>query len=128
MSALEWLDAVRADLRRATPGPWRAALLDGVDYEDGSSCYRGGIYPARIGAPPIILTNGVDRMDARLIASAPDRLDRMEKALRAVLERHRPQPHTVSALFPYPLCECGLEWGDDGCPTVTEIKEELSDE
>ena len=52
----------------------------------------------------------------------------VEKALRAVLERHRPRPNTVSALFPYPLCECMLEWGDDGCPTVTEIKEELSDE
>ena len=62
------------------------------------------------------------------IASAPDRLDKMEKALRAVLERHRPRPNTVSALSPYPLCECGLEWGDDGCPTVTTIREALSDE
>ena len=25
MSAHGWLDAVRADLRRATPGPWRTA-------------------------------------------------------------------------------------------------------
>ena len=90
MSALEWLNAVRADLDEATPGPWRAALLDGVDYDDGSSSYRGGIYPAHIGAPPIILTNGVDRRDATLIASAPDRLDRMERALRGVVERHRP--------------------------------------
>ena len=128
MTALEWLDAVRADLRRATPGPWRAALLDGVDYDDGSSSYRGGIYPAHVGAPPIILTNSVDRLDATLIASAPDRLDRMERALRGALAMHRPRPNTVSALSPYPLCECGLEWGDDGCPTVTAIKEELSDE
>ena len=90
MSALEWLDAVRADLDAATPGPWRAALLDGVDYDDGSSSYRGGIYPAHIGAPPIILTNGVDRLDATLIVSTPDRLDRMERALRGVVERHRP--------------------------------------
>ena len=90
MSALEWLDAVRADLDAATPGPWRAALLDGVDYDDGSSSYRGGIYPAHIGAPPIILTNSVDRLDATLIVSTPDRLDRMERALRGVVERHRP--------------------------------------
>ena len=124
----EFLDRVRADLDAATPGPWRAALFDGVDYDDGSSCYRGGIYPARIGAPPIILTNGVDRLDATLIASAPDRLDRMERALRGVMAMHRPRPNTVSALSPYPLCECGSEWGDDGCPTVTAIKEELGDE
>ena len=128
MTALEWLDAVRADLAAATPGPWRAALFDGVDYDDGSSSYRGGIYPAHVGAPPIILTNSVDRLDARLIASAPDRLDRMERALRAVMAMHRPRPNTVSALSPYPLCECGLEWGDDGCPTVTTIREALSDE
>ena len=128
MTAHEWLDAVRADLDAATPGPWRAALFDGVDYGDGSSSYRGGIYPAHIGAAPIILTNSVDRLDATLIASAPDRLDRMERALRCVLEMHRPRPNTVSALSPYPLCECGLEWGDDGCPTVTTIRDELSDE
>ena len=125
MSALEWLDAARADLDAATPGPWRAALFDGVDYDDGSSSYRGGIYPAHVGAPPIILTNSVDRRDARLIASAPDRLDRMERALRGVLEMHRPRPNTVSALYPHPLCECGLEWGDDGCPTAVTIREAL---
>ena len=123
----DFLDRVRADLNAATPGPWRAALFDGVDYDDGSSSYRGGIYPAHIGAPPIILTNGVDRQNANLIASAPDRLDRMERALRGVTAMHRPRPNTVSALSPYPLCECGLEWGDDGCPTVDAIKEELGD-
>ena len=90
MSALEWLDGVRADLEAATDGPWRAALFDGVKYEDGSSSYRAGIYPADVGPPPIILTNSVDRRDATLIASAPDRLDRMERALRGVVERHRP--------------------------------------
>ena len=124
----DFLDRVRADLDAATPGPWRAALLDGVDYDDGSSSYRGGIYPAHIGAPPIILTNGVDRQNANLIASAPDRLDRMERALRDVTVMHRPRPNTVSALYPYPLCECGLEWGDDGCPTVTTIQGALGDE
>ena len=113
MSALEWLDAVRADLAAATPGPWRAALFDGVDYDDGSSSYRGGIYPAHVGAPPIILANSVDRLDATLIASAPDRLDRMERALRGVMEMHR-------------RSGCREPW--DTCPTVTTIREALSDE
>ena len=128
----EFLDRVRADLAAATLGPWRAVLFDGVDYDDGSSSYRGGIYPAYVGAPPIIFTNSVDRLDATLIASAPDRLDRMERALRGVMEMHRPEPQEVNTVDDpvwIMFCrECGLEWGDDGCPTVTEIKEELSDE
>ena len=64
---------------------------------------------------------------ARAMNSNPSH-DRMERALRAVLNLHAPQPNTVSALSPHPLCECGLEWGDDGCPTVTTIQEALSDE
>ena len=123
MSALEWLDAVRADLDEATPGPWRAALLDGVDYDDGSSSYRGGIYPAHIGAPPIILTNSVDRRDARLIASAPDRLDRMERALRAVLDLA--ETVNAAAIIPTstPMMNTGyrLAMGDD----VAAIEEAL---
>ena len=126
MSALEWLDAVRARLDAATPGPWRAALLDGVDHDDGSSSYRGGIYPAHIGAPPIILTNGVDRQNANLIASAPDRLDRMERALRAVLDLA--EAVNAAAIIPTstPIMNTGyrLAMGD----VVTAIKEELGDE
>ena len=126
MSALEWLDAVRADLDAATPGPWRAALLDGVDYDDGSSSYRGGIYPARVGAPPIILTNGVDRLDASLIASAPDRLDRMERALRAVMDLA--EAVNAAAIIPTstPIMNAGYRaaLGD----VVAAIKEELGNE
>ena len=154
MSALEWLDAVRADLDAATPGPWRAALLDGVECEDGSSSYRGGIYPDYVGALPIILTNGVDRRDATLIASAPDRLDRMERALRGVLEMHAPFRIYELEADGTPKCWNGDEsvlatccesctpddtieaagdgeWTEDmpyvpwPCPTVTEIKEVL---
>ena len=128
----DFLDRVRADLNAATPGPWRAALFDGVDYDDGSSSYRGGIYPAHIGAPPIILTNGVDRQNANLIASAPDRLDRMERALRGVTAMHRPEPQEVTTVDGFDrimFCrECGLEWGDDGCPTAVTIGEALGDE
>ncbi len=75
--ALEWLDAVRARLDAATPGPWDAARPD----------FR---FPAHVitGGPSntdLVATN-VPECDANLIASAPDRLDRMERALRVVLE------------------------------------------
>ena len=81
MNALEWLDAVRADLDAATPGPWDAARPD----------FR---FPAHVitGGPSntdLVATNVPER-DARLIASAPDRLDLMERALRGVLEMHAP--------------------------------------
>ena len=135
MTAHEWLDRVKADLAAATPGPWRAALLDGVDSDDGSSSYRGGIYPAHVGAPPIILTNGVDRQNARLIASAPDRLDKMERALRAVMVLHEHlwgcgNPRHTNTEVGCPECEeicddCGSSYP---CPTVTAIREALSDE
>ena len=126
MSALEWLDAVRADLAAATPGPWRS------EWDDADKWYSitgaGHVLGSGLWMVcPAVATNVPER-DARLIASAPDRLDRMERALRGVMEMHRPRPNTVSALSPYPLCECGLEWGDDGCPTVTTIREALSDE
>ena len=116
----DFLDRVRADLNAATPGPWRAALFDGVDYDDGSSSYRGGIYPAHIGAPPIILANSVDRQNANLIASAPDRLDRMEKALRGVMEMPVPDGrHRADLRFVYAAAL------DDVRAT---IEEELGDE
>ena len=122
----DFLDRVRADLDAATPGPWRAVLFDGVDYDDGSSSYRGGIYPAHAGAPPIILTNSVDRQNANLIASAPDRLDRMERALRCVLDLA--EAVNAAAIIPTsaPIMNAGYRaaLGD----VVTAIKEELGDE
>ena len=140
MSALEWLDAVRADLRRATPGPWRwrnteEPLLVGARSRIVMAFSRMGMQRAQPefrDADGLLTKAGKANLnsypDARLIAHAPDRLDRMERALRGVMEMHRPRPNTVSALSPYPLCECGLEWGDDGCPTVTTIREALGDE
>ena len=58
--------------------------------------------------------------------------DRMERALRGVVEMHRPEPQEVTTVDGFDwivfCCECGLEWGDDGCPTVTTIREALSNE
>ena len=69
MTPAEWLDAVRARLDAATPGPWEAARPD----------FR---FPARVitGGPSntdLVATN-VPGRDANLIASAPDRLDRIQ--------------------------------------------------
>ena len=111
MSALEWLDAVRADLCRATPGPWDAARPD----------FR---FPAHVitGGPSntdLVATNVPER-DARLIASAPERLDRMEKALRGVMEMPVPDGrHRADLRFVYAAAL------DDVRAT---IQEELGDE
>ena len=136
----EFLDRVRADLDEATPGPWRwrnteEPLLVGAHSRTVMAFSRMGTrraQPEFRDADGLLTKAGKANLnsypDASLIASAPDRLDRMERALRGVTAMHGPRPNTVSALSPYPLCECGLEWGDDGCPTVTTIREALSDE
>ena len=84
LSAL--LDAMQARCDAATAGSWRAALFDGVAYEDGSSSHRAGVYPGReSGPPPVFVTNGVDRRDAAFITAARTDLPRLVAALRAVL-------------------------------------------
>ena len=110
MSALEWLDAVRADLDALTRSR-HIASSSGLTSDELTEAWKA-----------------VLSLEGHVATIAPDRLDRMERALRAVVEMHRPRPNTVSALSPYPLCECGLEWGDDGCPTVAAIRDALSDE
>ena len=112
MSALEWLDAVRADLD--------AVSRFGHELDERVT--------SREGRSVLAIASDLDDAHEALDNTALDRLDRMERALRGVLEMHRPRPNTVSALSPYPLCECGLEWGDDGCPTAVTIREALSDE
>ena len=60
-----------AALEGVTEGPWRTSLLDGIDYEDGSSCIRGGVYPSEHGSAPVFLASGgIDRRDARFIAAS----------------------------------------------------------
>lgn len=74
-------------LRGTAAGPWRASLLaDGVEHEDGSSNYRGGIYPEGQGSPPILLTNGMDKRDAKLIAAAPEAVAEVLRLRRAFAE------------------------------------------
>lgn len=108
MTALEWLDAVRADLDAATPGPWTVeyntygfSIYSPIDCETYNPI--GRIY----GGSPYGEAN------ATLIASAPDRLDRMERALRGVMDMHR-------------RSGCREPW--DTCPTVEAIEEVLGDE
>ena len=71
---------------------------------------------------------------APLIASAPDRLDRMERALRGVLELHSRSHrcgrtgHTegIECIHCETVCSaCDEAWP---CPTVTTIQEVLGDE
>ena len=130
MSALEWLDAVRSDLAEATPGPWHwrnteEPLLVGARSRTVMAFSRMGMQRAQPefrDADGLLTKAGKANLnscpDAHLIASAPDRLDRMERALRGVLELHRRSG--------FECRECREPW--DTCPTVTTIREALSDE
>ena len=110
MSALEWLDAVRADLAAADL-PW-----DETWSEYGSTVHTTDGYTVEEGGDA----------DANLIASAPDRLDRMERALRGVLDLA--EAVNAAAIIPTsaPIMNAGYRaaLGD----VVTAIKEELGDE
>ena len=142
MSALEWLDEVRADLDAATDGPWRwrnteEPLLVGARSRIVMAFSRMGTQRAQ---PEFRATDGLLEKagkanlnaypDASLIASTPDRLDRMERALRGVMELHRPievEPSdTICAACSNQLPNGWflpvVEWP---CPTVATIKEAL---
>ena len=94
----EFLDRVRADLDEATPGPWRwrntgEPLLVGAYSRTVmafSQMGTQGAQPEFRDADGLLTTAGKANLnsypDANLIASTPDRLDRMERALRAVLD------------------------------------------
>ena len=147
MSALEWLDEVRADLDVATPGPWRwrnteEPLLVGARSRIVMAFSRmgtPGAQPEFRDADGLLTKAGKANLysypDARLIASAPDRLDRMERALRAALEAHDWTMHCgnvrhTRADAACDQCEavcvaCGERYP---CPTVTTIREALGDE
>ena len=138
MSALEWLDAVRADLDAAMPGPWRwrntgEPLLVGA-YSRAVMAFSRmgtqGAQPEFRDADGLLTKAGKANLnsypDARLIARAPDRLDRMERALRAVLDLAKAV--NAAAIIPTsePIMNAGYRaaLGD----VVTAIMEELGDE
>ena len=100
MSALEWLDGVRADLDAATPGPWRTEWDDADKWHSITGAGHdlgGGLWMV---CPEVATVEEGGDADARLIASAPDRLDRMERALRGVLEMHAVEVHWSPASDP----------------------------
>lgn len=114
MSALEWLDAVRADLD--------AVSRFGRELEEAVT--------SREGRSVLAIADDLDDAHNALDGTAPDRLDRMERALRAVLELHRPievEPSdTICAACSNQLPNGRflpvIEWP---CPTVTTIEEAL---
>ena len=126
MSALEWLDAVRADLDEATPGPWRTEWDDADKWHSITGTGHGlggGLWAV---CPAVATVEAGGDADARLIASAPDRLDRMERALRGVLDLA--EAVNAAAIIPTstPIMNAGYRaaLGD----VVTAIREELGDE
>ena len=119
MSTTEWLDAVRADLAAATPGPWRTEWDDADKWHSIAGTGHdlgGGLW---VVCPAVATVEAGGDADANLIASAPDRLDRMERALRDVLEM-RPD------LMRWDVEDRGYERGLND--VWTAIGEALSDE
>ena len=104
MSALEWLDAVRADLD--------AVSRFGHELDERVTSREGGSVLA--------IASDLDDAHNALDSTAPERLDQMERALRAVLEMPVPDgKHGDGLRFVYAAAL------DDVRAT---IEEELGDE
>ena len=97
MSDVEaFLGRVEELASRATEGPWRASILHGVTYEDGSSSHVAGIYPGSTsGPPPVFVTNSIDKRDAEFITHARTDVPQLAAALRAVLDVISPHYATM---------------------------------
>ena len=114
MSAIEWLDAVRADLDAVSR--FGRELDESVTSREGRSV--------------LAIASDLSIAHDALDGTAPDRLDRMERALRGALELHRPievEPSdTICAAcsnqLPTGRFLPVVEWP---CPTVTTIEEAL---
>ena len=126
MSAAEWLDAVRADLGEATPGPWRTEWDDADKWHSITGAGHGLGGGLWVVCPEVATVEAGGDADANLIASAPDRLDRMERALRGVLDLA--EAVNAAAIIPTstPIMNAGYRaaLGD----VVTAIKEVLGDD
>lgn len=105
------LDALRERVERATPGPWENygdgdhEVYQAVEYDDGD-------------VGPYIARSVPSEGDAVFIAAARTDVERIEAALRAVMDTHRPMRDyggTVCATCeePYP------------CLTVEEVEAAL---
>lgn len=132
------LDEIEARADAATEGPWRASILHGVTYEDGSSSHVAGIYPGSTsGPPPVFVTNSIDRRDAEFITHARTDVPALADALRAVLDLHRDAGPSQGyganfkggyGEFAHCCATCGahgeygVEWP---CPTVRAIAKTL---
>ena len=110
MSALEWLDAVRADLD--------AVSRFGHELDERVT--------SREGRSVLAIASDLDDAHNAIDNSAPDRLDRMERALRGVMGLA--EAVRVGALIPTgcPVRNAGYRVAMDD--VVTAIQEELCDE
>ena len=100
---IAYLDRVQAVTDAATPGPWTANYDEADEWTSitGQGHYDGGGW---LVCPEVATCEGEPGPDASLIAAARTDMDMMAKALRAVIEAHRPV-HTDVA--PYGVCwEC----------------------
>ena len=137
--AAERLAQIRARAEAATEGPWAAWLdQDGEDHMNGllmvgnadAVIPEGEVWIEGVEVNPI--AHCYTPEDRAFIASARTHMPALIAALEAVLAMHGPESLEVSTVDGFDsigFCRaCGLEWGDDGCPTVAAIREALSDE
>ena len=113
MSAAEWLDAVRADLDAVSR--FGRELDERVTSREGRSV--------------LAIASDLSIAHDALDITAPDRLDRMERALRAVLEMHRPELFEDEPTVAFCVeCQRSQMNGVYPCPTVTTIQEVLGND
>ena len=110
---IDRLDQIKGRADAATEGPWEAEYS-----KEQGNCVLPPDYQSTLEAVAVTRLWRQTR-DAEFIAAARTDVPRMEAALRAVLDLHKPEPY---AQGPDYCDECEHKWP---CPTYQVIDDEL---
>ena len=126
---LSWLDAVRARLTKATPGPWHRRSDDAIVRAARSLSGRTDhltILTSTIPVADCVFRDGSTKLNeneihnAELIAEAPTDLDRAERLLRVALHGHTSLRRCVDSIT-YHLNHCQSVGLTDDAKEATKV-------
>jgi hypothetical protein len=121
---MDRLTQIEERLANATPGPWVDGMGTHGNPADGPEFCEVRTEPADERTRGITIAElpleQQAAQDAELIAHAPADLAALVAVVREVKALHQSRPNSTSALYPKPLCTCGVVW--ENCPTAAAVQ------